>query len=166
MKQKQRTFNSDLLGEVVLSEMPNGNAEVLKKDTSGVEEEVRHPHWVCDLDCGIDAPDSVIENEISEKTMEKDPAPGRRRIYILVIFQKNVNGFASSVHYSLKDAREAQMYWMRERAEYYGLDVPTMDELYEGTDETFYYNEDTETLIIDIIPDAEYSTIEIKDIKI
>ena len=65
---KQRTYNSDILGEVILSELPAGNVEVLKKDTSGAEEEVRHPHWICDLDFGLDAPDSVIEKSYLWKT--------------------------------------------------------------------------------------------------
>ena len=57
------------------------------------------------------------------------------------------------------------MYWMRKRAEYWGLNVPTMDELYCGENEKFYYNEDIEYLTIDS-EEREYSTIEIKDIKI
>lgn len=90
----------------------------------------------------------------------------KKTIYVLVSFTTYDFSFASSVHYTLEDARKAQMKWLEDTCKFYEIPVPTKDELMEGTNDSFFYNEDSEYLCSYGTCYDNYSTIEIHDIEI
>lgn len=89
----------------------------------------------------------------------------KKTIYILVAFSTYDWSFETSVHDTIEQAREAQWQWLERCCNYLGIEKPTKDELYEGENEDFYYNEDSEFMSISACEDR-YSTIEVKEIKI
>ncbi len=90
----------------------------------------------------------------------------KKKIYVLVTFTTYDYSFTSSAHATLEDARTAQMKWLEATCNLFGLPVPTKDELMEGTNEDFFYNEDTEYLCSCDLSYDNYSTIEIHEIEI
>ena len=90
----------------------------------------------------------------------------KKKIYVFVAFSTYDWAFKSSVHKTLEEARKAQMDWLKEVCKFYGLNIPTRDELLKGTNDDFYYNEDNEYLSTSCNCNDEYSTIEIHEIEI
>lgn len=91
----------------------------------------------------------------------------KKTIYILVSFSLHDYEFSTEIFYTLEDARKAQTKWLDRNCQLLGWEEPKKSELYGGTDDRFYYNEDEEYMKINV-PDGsdEISTIEIKEITI
>ena len=89
----------------------------------------------------------------------------KKKIFVFVAFSTYDCSFSSSVHNSLEEARNAQMDWLKEVCEFYKIKRPTKDELMEGTNDDFFYNEDNEYLSTSCTCNDEYSTIEIHEIE-
>ena len=90
----------------------------------------------------------------------------KKTIYVLVTFTSYDYAFTSSVHTTIEDARKAQMKWLEGTCKLYGIPVPTKEELMEGTNDDFFYNEDSEYLCSYDVCYDNYSTIEIHEIEI
>ncbi len=89
-----------------------------------------------------------------------------KTIYVLVTFTTYDYTFTSSVHNTIKEAREAQMKWLEETCKLFGVPMPTKDELIKGTNSDFFYNEDGEYLFSYGVCYDNYSTIETHEIEI
>lgn len=90
----------------------------------------------------------------------------KKKIYVFMTFSNYSFDFTSSAHDTIEAAREAQMKWLEDTCKFYGLTVPTKDELMEGNNDDFFYNEDNENLCIYGSCYDEYSTINIHEIEI
>lgn len=92
----------------------------------------------------------------------------KKKIYIFVSFSTYDWSFETSVHDTIEEAREAQWQWFERCCKYLGIEKPTKDEMCDGENGNFYYNEDSEYMSISPLNACEdrYSTIEIKEINV
>lgn len=92
----------------------------------------------------------------------------KKKIFVLISFETDGWNFASSIHNTLEEAREAQMNWLKKEWGFYRKDTPpTKDEIYEGKDESVYYSEDGEYMSINFGDFCDsYSKIETHEIEI
>lgn len=92
----------------------------------------------------------------------------KKKIFVLISFETDGYEFASSIHNTLEEAREAQMNWLKKEWGFYRKDTPpTKDEIYEGKDESIYYSEDGEYMSINFGDFCDsYSQIETHEIEI